>query len=160
MVQVDLKIYQDLTWILFKIFKSNGLRITVEYNLIVTDFLDETLDLKTATYNLYRKPNNKVLHINKHFIHPPSEINQIPSMIRNRISENSSDKNHFDKAAPDYNIALKNNGLKENVTYIPSPSKLQTQTRQIVCFNPSYRANVETKVSKIFMRLVDKPEIL
>ena len=32
-------------------------------------------------------------------------------MISNRISENSSDKNHFDKAAPDYNIALKNGGF-------------------------------------------------
>ena len=39
-------------------------------------------------------------------------------MIRNRISENSCDKNHFDKAAPDYNIALKNSGFNENVTYI------------------------------------------
>ena len=34
---------------LFKIFKSNGLSITVECNLIVTDFLDVTFDLKSAT---------------------------------------------------------------------------------------------------------------
>ena len=47
-------------------------------------------------------------------------------MISNRISENSSDKNHLDKAAPDYNIALKNSGFDQNVTYIASPSKRQT----------------------------------
>ena len=37
---------------LFKIFKSNGLRTTVECNLIVTDFLDVTFDLKPGTYYL------------------------------------------------------------------------------------------------------------
>ena len=47
------------------------------------------------------------LYINKHPNQPPSIINQIPSMISNRISQNSCDKNHFDKAAPDYNIVLK-----------------------------------------------------
>ena len=68
---------------LFKIFKSNGLSITVECNLIVTDFLDVTFDLKSATYYTYRKPNNELLYIYKHSNHPPSIINQIPSMISN-----------------------------------------------------------------------------
>ena len=103
---------------LFKIFKSNRLSITVECNLIVTDFLDVTFDLKSATYCPYRKPNNELLYINKHSKHPTSIINQIPSMNSNRISENSCDKNHFDKGAPpDYNIALKNSGFNKNVTY-------------------------------------------
>ena len=44
-------------------------------------------------------------------------------MIGNRISENCCDNTHFDKAAPDYNIALKNSGFNENITYIASPSK-------------------------------------
>ena len=35
---------------IFKVFKCNGLSITVECNLIVTDFLDVTFDLKSATY--------------------------------------------------------------------------------------------------------------
>ena len=47
-------------------------------------------------------------------------------MIRSRISENSCDKNHFDKAVPGYNIALKNSGLNNNITYIPSQFKSQT----------------------------------
>ena len=68
---------------LFKIFKSNGLSITVECNLIVTDFLDVTLDLKSVTYCPYRKPNNKLFYINKHSNHPPLIINEIPSMFWN-----------------------------------------------------------------------------
>ena len=77
-------------------------------------------------------------------------------MISNRISENSCDKNHFDKAAPDYNIALKNSRFNENVTYIPSPFKRQTRKRKIIWFNPPYSANVKTNVGKIFTRVVDK----
>ena len=116
-------------------FKSNGLSITGEYNLIVTDFLDVTFDLKSATYYLYRKPNIELPYTNKHSNHPPSIVNQIPSMISNRISQNSCDKNHVDKAAPDYNIALKNSRFNENVTYIPSPFKRQTRKRHIIWFN-------------------------
>ena len=77
-------------------------------------------------------------------------------MISNRISYNSCDKNHFYKAAPDYNIALKNSPFNENVTYIPSPFKRQTCMRQIIWFNPPYSGNVKTNVGKILLRLVHK----
>ena len=53
MVEAILKTHQDLTQNIkkkiFKIFKSNGLSITVECNLIVTNFLVATFDLKSAT---------------------------------------------------------------------------------------------------------------
>ena len=142
---------------LFKIFISNGLSITVEYNLIVTDFLDATFDLKSATYCPYRKSNNELLYINKHSNHRPSIIKQIPSLVSNRVSENSCDKNHFDKAAPDYNIAYKESGFNKNGTYIPSLSKRETRKRQIIWFSPPYSANGKTNIGKIFVRLADKP---
>ena len=77
-------------------------------------------------------------------------------MISDRIPENPSGKNHFDRATSDYNIALKNSEFNENVTYISSPSKRQTRKRQIIWFNPPYSANVKTNVGKIFMRLINK----
>ena len=80
--------------------------------------------------------------------------NIISNRISNRNSENSCYKNHFNKAAPDYNIALKNSGFNENVTYIPSPFKRRTRKRQIISFNPPYSAYVKTNVGKIFVRLV------
>ena len=117
--------------------------------------MDVTFDLKSATYYLYRKPNDELLYLNKHSNHPPSIINQIPSMISNRISENSCYKNYFDKAAPNYNIALKNTGFN-NVTNIPSQSKRQTRKRQIIWFNPPYSVNMKTNVGKLFRKLIDK----
>ena len=124
---------------LFKIFKSNGLSITVESNLILPDFLDVTFDLKSATCYPHRKPNNELLYINKHSNQPPSIINQIPSMISNRISENSSYKNHFHKAASNYYIPIKNSEFNENATYFSSTSECQTRKRKIIWFNPPYR---------------------
>ena len=61
---------------------------------MLTDFLHVNFDLKSAIYYPYKKPNNENerLYINKHSNHLLSIINQIPSMISNRISENSCDK--------------------------------------------------------------------
>ena len=72
-------------------------------------------------------------------------------MISNLFSENSCNKNHSERAAPDYKITLKNSGFNDNVTYIPSQSKLQTPRRQIISFNSPYSANVKTKLGKILM---------
>ena len=48
-------------------------------------------------------------------------ITQIPSMTSKQTSEDSYDKNQFDKAASDFNIALKNSGgFNDNITYILS----------------------------------------
>ena len=52
------------------IFKSEGLSITIETNLIETDFLDVIFNLHTGKYFPYRKPNNDPLYINIHSNHP------------------------------------------------------------------------------------------
>ena len=44
-------------------FKSEGLSITIETNLVETDFLDVTFNLPTGTYYPYNKPNNALLYI-------------------------------------------------------------------------------------------------
>ena len=40
------------------LFKSKGLSITIDTNLIETDFLDVSLNLEMETFLPYRKPNN------------------------------------------------------------------------------------------------------
>ena len=111
--------------------------------IIRPDFLDVIFNLKSATYYPYRKSSNELLHMIKHFHHPPSIINQIPPMISNRISKNSCDKNH-NKPVPDYGIALKNRGFNYNITYISSQSKRKSRKRKIIWFNSPYSANVKT----------------
>ena len=41
-------------------------------------------------------------------------------MISNRLSDISSEKEHFDKAAPIFNEALKNSGFNETLKFSPT----------------------------------------
>ena len=82
-------------------------------------------------------------------------INQISSMTNERISGDSYYKNHFDKALPDYNIALKNSGFTDNVIYIPSQSKRKCRKKQVIWFNPDMMLMCKLG-GEMFMRLADK----
>ena len=139
-----------------KILKKNGLNITLECNLVITDFLDVTFDLKSGTYYPYRKQNNEILYIHKQPNHLTSIIKQIPPMISKGVSDISCDSDHLNKAAPNYNTALKKSGFNENIKYSPSQPKQRNRKRQIIWFKPPYRVNVKTNVGKLFMKLIDK----
>jgi len=52
-------------------FKSNGLKITIEANKKIVDFLDVTFDLTSGNYKPYMKPNNKLLYVHRQSNHPP-----------------------------------------------------------------------------------------
>ena len=75
---------------MIQIFKNNGLSITIETNLAVTDFLDVKLDLTQNSFQPFSKPNSEPLYINRKSNHPRSIIKQIPSMIEQRLSTLSS----------------------------------------------------------------------
>ncbi|KAJ8050740.1 hypothetical protein HOLleu_04051 [Holothuria leucospilota] len=48
-----------------KIFANNNLKIEIEANKKVVNFLNLTLDLYTGTYKPYLKPNNTPLYVHK-----------------------------------------------------------------------------------------------
>ena len=56
---------------IIRIFKNEGLKITIETNLSSTEFLDVTLDLRNNKYYPYRKPNDNPV-LCKHEVKPPS----------------------------------------------------------------------------------------
>ena len=108
---------------MWKTFKRNGLNIIIEYNLAITDFLDVTFGLKIDTYYPCRKQNNKIMYIHKPSNHPPSIINQIISTRSKQVSDISCVSDHFYKAAPHYNTALKKSDFNESIKYSPSQPK-------------------------------------
>ena len=55
-----------------KVFTNNGLRITIEANKKIVDFLDVTLDLNKGTHEPYTKPSNTPLYVHNESNHPPS----------------------------------------------------------------------------------------
>ena len=52
------------------VFKSNSLKITIEANKRVVNFLDVTFDLSSGSYKPYMKPNNKLLYVHRLSNHP------------------------------------------------------------------------------------------
>ena len=90
-----------------KIFKNNGLSVTVKTNFKTADFLDIHFDLMKEIYQPYKKPNDDVLYINKNSNHPPTILQQLLKSISNRISEISPNECIFNQSIPYFKNALK-----------------------------------------------------
>ena len=80
---------------MIKIFKDIGFAIDIETNLKYVGLLDITFHLNNGIYRPYKKPNDLLLYINKSSNHPPQIINQLPKIINERLSRNSSDEEVF-----------------------------------------------------------------
>ena len=70
---------------MIKLFKDNGLKITIETNLKQVNFLDATLNLNNGKYWPYAKDNNQPLYIHRDSNHPPNITKELPQMIESRI---------------------------------------------------------------------------
>ena len=143
---------------LVKLFKDRfNLRITIQTNLKIVDFLDVTFNLTNGTYQPYSKPNSQPVYVNVMSNHPPNIISRIPDMISDRINRISSDKHIFDRAAIFYNDALSASGHKDKITFNKiRPKTTRSRSRNIIWFNPPYSLNVKTNVAKNFLNIVDK----
>ena len=146
---------------IIKSFQELGLRITIQANLKIVNFLDVTFNLCNGKYYPYRKPNDKPLYINRLSNHPPSILRQLPASISRRLTDISCDEDVFQEAAPLYNTALKESGFKEDVEYVASrktmePVAKRKRARRVTWFNPPYSKSVMTRVGQRFLKLVDK----
>jgi hypothetical protein len=69
-----------------KIFKEEGLDITITVNLKIVEFLDVELNLLTETHRPYTKPNNTILYIDAKSNHPQSMKKNIPLACEKRLN--------------------------------------------------------------------------
>jgi hypothetical protein len=104
-----------------KIFGNNNLKITIEANQKIVDFLDITMDLRSGTHKPYMKPGNTPLYVHKHSNHPPSITKNIPESINRRLSTISSNETAFNETTPAYQKALDNSGYSYQLKYRPPP---------------------------------------
>ena len=78
-----------------------------------------------------------------------------------RITDNSSDQDAFDLAAPLYDYALASSGYKEKITFMENrkeggaPAKKE-RPRSVIWFNPPFSENLKTLVGKKFFKLISK----
>ena len=134
------------------------LRITIQTNLKVVNFLDITLNLNNGKYYLYWKLNNKPVYIHNQSKHPPNIIKNLPDSISRHVSIISHDKEIFTQAAPLYEEALKCSGYLENLHYRDEQLKKSKHNRQrnIIWFNPPFSQNVSMNVGQKFLRLISR----
>ena len=78
-------------------FQVIKLRITCDFNLTQIIFSDVTLNIKTAKYWPYRKPNDNPLYIHRKSYHPLSNKKELPKMIIKRSSSISCNETEFNK---------------------------------------------------------------
>ena len=139
-----------------QLFKVEGLSVTIEANLLRTDFLDVLLDLENNKYSPYRKPNNKPLYINSKSNHPPNIKKELPNMINRRLSDLSCNKEEFDRAKGQYEAALEASGHKAELKFEPNRDERRNRNRKIIWFNPPFHEGVRTNVGRKFLALVRK----
>ena len=143
---------------IIRIFKDIGFDIDIETNSKEVHFLDITFNLNNGIYKPYKKPNDRLLYINKSSNHPPQIINQLPKIISDRLSRNSSNKEVFNTAKGEYEEALKRSGYS-NISLLfhqSNTSHLKRQRhRNIIWFNPPHSRAVNTNVAKKFHQLID-----
>ena len=147
---------------MFKVFKDSTLTITIKCNSKSVNFLDVEFDLVNEIYKPYRKPNNKLLHINKHSNHPPNILKQLQKSIEKRITETSSNIDVFNRSIKIYNDALYEISFKETLQFaIPAPQNNDEnqkckRKRNIIWFNPPHSKNVKTNIGKTSLQLLLK----
>ena len=112
-----------------RIFNNNGLRITIEANKQVINFLDVTFNLNRSTFQPFTKPNTSLQYVHRESNHPPITTKNIPAGINKRLSSLSSDKTSFDQAAPPYQKALNESGYRYTLNYEPNaPTKRKNKS--------------------------------
>ena len=144
-----------------KSFNDLGLCITIQSNLKTFNFLDITLNLCNGKYYPYRKPNDRLLYINRLSNYLPSILKPLPAAISRHLTDMSHDAEVFKKASPLYNNALRNSKFMNNVEYVEGrkveePGQKRSRMRRITLFNPPYSKNVVTRIGQKFIRLIDR----
>ena len=141
------------------LFKKNGLKITCETGLKNVDFLDVNFDLTSETYKPYKKPNNKLLYVNKDSNHPATVLKHIPNSVNKRLNSISSNEQVFQEAKTEYENALKDAGYSTELKYNQNKDKTKkkrNRKRNIVWYNPPFSKSVKTDLGRKFLYLLKK----
>ena len=139
------------------IFKNNNLKITIEANKKVINYLDVTLNLTNNTYSPYKKPNDTPIYVSTLSNHPPSVLKAIPKGINQRLSNLSANEEIFNNSIPVYQEALQKSGHNFKLNYSPTndnKEQKRKRSRKITWFNPPFDAGVQTNIGKEFHRIL------
>ena len=136
---------------------SQSMNVTVINVTIINVTVNVGFNLNDGTYKPYTKPSNEINYIHKDSHHPPSVIRQTPLSIESRLSTLSFN--------PPFQKAWQNSGYRHTLTYKRlkndnNSSNInqikQNKKQQIIWFNSPFNLKTKTKISKLFLNLLDK----
>ena len=147
---------------LCEIFSRNGLSLEAQANVKIINFLDVTFDLGRGIFKPYRKPNDETNYVNAKSNHPPKILKNIPLNVNKRLVSISSNQEVFNSAAPPYQEALDRAGYNHKLEFVEveantnvNERRKRKRKRDIIYFNPPFNMNVETKIGREFLKIVD-----
>ena len=141
-----------------KMFKDMGLEITITVSMHVANFLDTTLSLKDGKFWPYAKPNNTIKYVHTQSNHPRHVTKQIPYGVNKRLCELSCDREHFERAKPEFEKALKESGHKVELTFDDSENvarKRKCRSKKAIWYTPPFNSEVKTQIGKEFLKILD-----
>ena len=107
-----------------KVFSDNNLRVTIEANLKIVNFLDVTFDLERDLFMPYMKENHTPVYVHSQSNHPPLVLKNIPEGVNRRLSKISANKEVFDRACPPYQEALRQSGYQDTLQFEPVENQI------------------------------------
>ena len=143
---------------MFKLFKKIGLKITIQTNMKIVDFLDITLNTD-GTFKPYMKPNNTIKYVHRDSNHPNMIKKQIPKSVNKRLNTISSSQEQFENAKNEYQEALQKSGYTHKLKYDEKEKqtkKKKQRHKKVIWFNPPWSAEVKTNIGREFLLILDK----
>ena len=131
------------------------LQITVEANLLITDFLDITFNLTDGTHSPYTKPGNTIKYVAADSNHPPHIKKAIPKAVEAILSKLSSTEAIFQREAPPYKEALREAGYMEEIKFTKATPR-KGRPRKVIWFKPPWSDDVATHIGAKFLALLLK----
>ena len=137
------------------VFKIRSIQCILKANLRIVSFLDIALDLRNNTYDRHNNPENHTVYINISSDVPKTiwMMRNLPKSITKRLSDLSSTKEIFQKAAVIYCEALKKDGFNEPLVFTPKANATDNTSKKqrkhkIKWFILPFPRNVKTNIGR------------
>ena len=150
------KLKQDIS----TVFQTFNLKVKVEVNKKVVNYLNVTLDLTDGSYRDYMKPGQVIKYVHVDSNHPPCVTKSIGEGVNHRLNANSSSEAMFDAAKGPYQEALERSGHMHKLVYKPEEAggaaprrRRRRKKNDVIWFNPPWCNSVTTDIGKKFLNL-------
>ena len=136
---------------IIKLLHQYSLNITTETNLVQTNFLDVTFNLKSGKYWPYHKANDQTLYVHQHSNYPPAIMKLLSSTLSDRLFLLLCKREEFASRRMKRLCAEADIPVSCSTTAHPAPiRKRKAKKKNIVLFNPPFSGHEKLTSARFF----------